>query len=53
MVDVTAQLIIHEVPRVRLQPEGSVVRLVGSRLSITCSVTGDPAPSISWKRMSQ
>ena len=53
VVDVTAQLIIHEVPRVRLQPEGSVVRLVGSRLSITCSVTGDPAPSISWKRMSQ
>ena len=52
-MDVTAQLIIHEVPRVRLQPEGSVVRLVGSRLSITCSVTGDPVPSISWKRMSQ
>ena len=52
-VDVTAQLIIHEVPRVRIQPEGSVVMRTGSRLSITCSVTGDPRPAISWRRMSQ
>ena len=52
-VDVTAQLIIHSLPRVRLQPEGSVVKLTGSRLEVTCSVSGDPRPSIAWRRMSK
>ena len=52
-VDVTAQLIIHSLPRVRLQPEGSVVMMTGSRLSITCSVSGDPTPTISWRKMSK
>ena len=52
-VDVTAQLIIHSLPQVRLQPQGSLVKLTGSRLDISCSVSGDPRPTIAWRRMSK
>ena len=49
----TAQLIIHSLPQVRLQPQGSLVKLTGSRLDISCSVSGDPRPTIAWRRMSK
>ena len=52
-VDVTAQLIIHSLPQVRLHPEGSVMKTTGSRLEVTCSVSGDPTPTIAWRRMSK
>ena len=52
-MDVTAQLIIHSLPQVRLQPQGSLVKLTGSRLDISCSVSGDPRPTIAWRRMSK
>ena len=52
-VDVTAQLIIHSLPQVRLHLEGSVMKTTGSRLEINCSVSGDPTPTIAWRRMSK
>ena len=52
-VDLVATLVINSVPRVRLDPSNSVVMRPGARLKITCSVSGDPAPRISWRRMSK
>ena len=52
-VELMATLVINSVPRVRLEPSNSVVLRPGSRLEISCSVTGDPEPRISWRRMSK
>ena len=52
-VELMATLVINSVPRVRLEPSNSVVLRPGARLEISCSVTGDPEPRISWRRMSK
>ena len=52
-VELMATLVINSVPRVRLEPSNSVVMRPGARLEITCTVTGDPEPRISWRRMSK
>ena len=52
-VEMMATLVINSVPRVRLEPSGSVVMRPGARLEISCSVTGDPEPRISWRRWSK
>ena len=52
-VELMATLVINSVPRVRLEPSNSVVLRPGSRLEISCSVTGDPEPRISWRKMSK
>ena len=51
-VELMATLVINSLPRVRLEPSNSVVLRPGARLEIRCSVTGDPEPRISWRRMS-
>ncbi len=46
-----ANLIVQEIPRIELEPKGSVTMQVGVRLTIQCNVYGDPTPTISWKRI--
>ncbi len=46
-----ANLIVQEIPRIELEPKGSVTMQVGVSLSIECNVYGDPTPTISWKRI--
>ena len=50
-IEAIATLIIQEIPTVRLIPEGSITLAVGKPLSIRCTVTGDPPPSITWKKI--
>ena len=52
-VDLMATLIINALPTIHLQPSDSVVMMVGSRLEVSCFVSGDPTPTIAWKRMSK
>ena len=52
-VELTASLVINAMPRVRLEPRDSVVMRSGTRLEISCRVTGDPTPRISWRKMSK
>jgi len=51
-VDMVARLIINALPTIILRPSNSVVMMIGSRLDISCQVSGDPQPRISWKKMS-
>ena len=51
-VDMVARLIINALPTITLRPSNSVVMMIGSRLDISCQVSGDPQPRISWKKMS-
>ena len=50
-VEAVASLTIHEVPRVEITPRGSVTVQLGSPLLIRCSVSGDPTPVISWRKI--
>ena len=50
-VESMATLRIQELPRIRMEPQGSVTLMVGSPLVIKCLVSGDPIPQISWKKM--
>ena len=47
----TASLIVNEVPSIIMDPKGSVTLEVGTKLTVSCSATGDPTPTISWKRI--
>ena len=49
--EAVATLVVQEVPTIDLQPRGSVTMQVGTKLSIICSARGDPAPSVSWKKI--
>lgn len=46
-----ATLIVQEVPSIQLQPSGSVTMQVGTKLSISCNVRGDPTPTIVWRKL--
>ena len=46
-----ATLRIQEMPRIRLEPAGLVTLMEGSPLSLKCLATGDPQPSVSWRKM--
>merc|ERR1712106_902243 len=50
-VEAMATLRIQELPRIRLDPSGSIKLVEGSPLVIKCLATGDPQPVVSWKRM--
>ena len=50
-VESMATLRIQELPKIRMDPQGSVTVVVGSPLVIKCIVSGDPIPEISWKKM--
>ena len=50
-VEAMATLSIQELPTIRMSPQGSVTKLIGSKLVIECLVSGDPQPQISWKKM--
>ena len=50
-VESMATLRIQELPAIRMEPHGSVKEMVGSPLVIKCLATGDPLPTVSWKRM--
>jgi len=50
-VDAIVTLIIHQPPTIRLEPQRSVTIGVGKPLSIRCTVTGDPPPAITWKKL--
>ena len=46
-----AMLVVQEVPTIQLQPRGSVTMQVGTKLSISCNVRGDPTPTLLWKKL--
>ena len=47
-----ATLNIQSIPQVSITPTGSPVRVrLGQRLHLECRATGDPLPSVSWKRL--
>ena len=46
-----ASLTIHQVPSVQVSPQGSVFVKLGSQLTIRCSVSGDPTPTLSWRKI--
>jgi len=50
-IEAVATLVIQEIPSVRLMPEGSITIGLGKPLSIKCTVTGDPPPSIIWNKI--
>jgi len=50
-VEAIVTLIIHEPPTIRLTPQRSVTIPLGKPLSIRCTVTGDPPPAITWKKL--
>ena len=50
-VEAVATLTIHQLPSVQLTPSGSVSVNVGSPLNIRCVASGDPLPTISWKKI--
>ena len=50
-VDAIVTLTIHQPPTIRLEPQRSVTIGVGKPLSIRCTVTGDPPPAITWKKL--
>ena len=52
-VEVTASLTIHETPTIEMTPRGSVTVRVGQPLTINCFVTGDPAPTVSWNKITR
>ena len=43
-------LVVFSLPKFITRPPPSVSKIVGSDLSLSCSVIGDPTPTISWKR---
>ena len=52
-VEVTASLTIHETPSIEMTPRGSVTVRVGAPLTISCAVTGDPPPAVTWKKITR
>ena len=52
-VEATASLTIHQTPSIQMTPRGSVTVRVGSPLTISCAVTGDPPPSVTWKKITR
>ena len=52
-VEAAANLRIQELPRIRLDPSGSVTLPEGSSLDIKCLASGIPTPRISWKKLGQ
>ena len=50
-VEATATLRIQEMPRIRLEPAGLITLMEGSPLSLKCLATGDPQPTVSWRKM--
>ena len=52
-VEATALLTIHETPRIEMTPRGSVTVKVGQPLTIRCSVTGDPTPTVTWNKITR
>lgn len=49
--ETVANLVIQEIPSIQLEPKGSVTMQVGTKLSIVCRARGDPAPTVSWKKI--
>lgn len=49
--EAVASLIVQEIPTIALEPKGSVTMQVGAKLRIQCTVSGDPRPTIAWKRI--
>ena len=49
--EAVAALTVHRVPEIEMSPRGSVTLRLGAALSISCLVTGDPAPSLAWARI--
>ncbi|KAL9961353.1 hypothetical protein ACROYT_G030273 [Oculina patagonica] len=43
-------LVILSVPKFITKPPQTVIKAPGDDLTISCSATGDPTPTISWKR---
>ncbi|KAL9961350.1 hypothetical protein ACROYT_G030270 [Oculina patagonica] len=43
-------LVVFSLPKFITRPPHTVTKFTGSDLSLTCSATGDPTPTISWKR---
>ncbi|KAJ7383084.1 hypothetical protein OS493_030971 [Desmophyllum pertusum] len=43
-------LVVFSVPKFNTKPPETVNKLTGDELSLSCSATGDPPPTISWKR---
>ncbi|KAJ7383090.1 hypothetical protein OS493_030977, partial [Desmophyllum pertusum] len=43
-------LVVLSVPKFNTKPPETVIKTPGDKLSLSCSATGDPFPTISWKR---
>ena len=43
-------LVVLSVPKFNTKPPETVNKVPGDELSLSCSATGDPPPTISWKR---
>ena len=43
-------LVVVSLPRFTLKPPAKTVATLGSHLTLKCSATGDPHPTITWKR---
>ncbi|BET02654.1 LamB [Nesidiocoris tenuis] len=49
----TFRLEVHQRPRIRTEPKGTVRKSEGERLTLTCRATGVPAPAVKWQIKSQ
>ncbi len=49
--ELIATLQVQKPPELTLEPGGSIVVSEGSRLRLSCSVTGDPLPNVQWRKM--
>ncbi|KAJ7369440.1 Immunoglobulin C-2 Type [Desmophyllum pertusum] len=43
-------LVVWSVPKFNTKPPEMVYKMTGDELSLSCSATGDPPPTVSWKR---
>lgn len=45
------QVHVREPPTIKLRPEDKYIKNVGEKVTLPCSASGSPAPTIHWRRL--